>query len=366
MAPGLFLMILKFPWEEAFEIIDLWKADVHTREFPKKQAAKICLLFITPKPNPIPLINLLNVQMKTILVFAMLLSFAACKNTSNYSGIVYAGKSYFHLSYDNLWLVADKFSSSVTHAIDSPVIGQRYRFIRKGGRTVFNTMYFITTPQGLQYYFQIAPGLKLWINTESMVTLSCEDGKLSTPRMAWGECCIEASDSLDFSLSDSLTVSLNKGTCLNIKRNIEQSLINVSLVRGRARFAGSYGKFIGSAVLQEPGKQIVINEENPVAQFKNIDTGKVVAWRNAGDLLAGDSNLNEILDKVGNWYHQTIVVIDKIKNPVTSSAHLSIPCSTPLDTVLKKIETSFDISVRSHGESILVYETSPFYGGFCY
>ena len=117
----------------------------------------------------------------------------------------------------------------------------------------------------------------------------------------------------------------------------------VSLIWGAAKVVGSYGHASMATTFQKSGLELFINKKSATGYFAPCDTNRI-SWRNARYLLNLDSNLNEILQKVGNWYNLKVVIGERKNSIEKSDTPLTSFCSAPLDSVLKIIETTFHVT----------------------
>ncbi|MEP7372295.1 MAG: DUF4974 domain-containing protein [Chitinophagaceae bacterium] len=296
--------------------------------------------------------------MKTALVFATLY-LIACKQPSHYTGKIFTGKSYFELSYDNFSIMADRYSSWNNKPIDTPFVAPFREIERTDTGNIIHTRYFIITEYGLQYYLTVTAKMNLWLNATTMFRLSYEGGQFKHAQLESGECYIETEDTVSLRLTDSLILFIQNQSGVDIRKT-KDSLISVSVVRGAAIFVGQFGIATLPPKLQQAGRQFIINKNGSAVHWENVDTSLIKSWRNAKFLLAGDADLNEILQKVGNWYNLRINypgIVNEIKK---SSTPLSVLYTTPLDSVIQIIENAFPVSIKRNSESIFVYQQ--FYG----
>lgn len=177
------------------------------------------------------------------------------------------------------------------------------------GEVQFNTM---STPKGRQFSLLLPDGTRVWLNAASSIRYpTAFTGKERRVEIN-GEAYFEvAKTGIPFrvNVNNKAEVAV-LGTHFNVNAYENEESIHTTLLEGSIRVM----PLSGDGIILKPGQQGVIPPAGKVVQLiNNIDTDKVMAWKNGLFYFEG-LTLEETMRQLERWYDITVVYEGAVPN----------------------------------------------------
>lgn len=211
------------------------------------------------------------------------------------------------------------------------------------GAGVFNTL---TTPRGGQFRLLLPDGTEVWLNAASSIRFPVA--------FSGGERTVEVSGEAYFEVAQNASapfkVIVNKttevlvlGTAFNIHAYTDERHIKTTLLSGRVKVnSGNTG------VVLSPGQQAV-QTDGKVEVEENVDTDKVMAWKN-GLFNFQDASLEEVMRQLSRWYNVEVVYENGIPD---MEFYGKMQRNIPLSGILKMLERA-DVKYRLENNRLVI------------
>ncbi|QEC40254.1 FecR family protein [Pseudobacter ginsenosidimutans] len=181
---------------------------------------------------------------------------------------------------------------------------------KTGDEIAFNTM---STPKGRQYQLALPDGTKVWLNAASSIRFpTVFAGKDRSVHLS-GEAYFEVAKNREMPFR---VIARNNaevevlGTHFNVCAYDNETMINTTLLEGSVRMnpISTAANMADPGMVLKPGQQgrLSVTEKAPVQLMENVDTDKVMAWKN-GLFNFEEASLQEIMKQLERWYDIEVV-----------------------------------------------------------
>ena len=198
--------------------------------------------------------------------------------------------------------------SSISAAIALLIMVSSYSFINKNLFTnsiEYTDMYI---PKGEKGQMFLPDGTKVWLNSDSKLTISNEFNSKNRIVYLEGEAFFDVSknEKHKFIVQTGIIDVVVHGTAFDVTAYPHLSDIHVSLQRGSIEVLKSDSEELLAALL--PNEQITINKKTYAINKKILDSEYNIAWT-FEELIFEHASVNEVFSKMENWYGVNIKVI---------------------------------------------------------
>jgi ferric-dicitrate binding protein FerR (iron transport regulator) len=210
------------------------------------------------------------------------------------------------------------------------------------GKILYNT---ITTPRGGQYQVVLADGSSVWLNAESSLRFPTDFvGKERRVEIS-GEAYFEVAKNkaMPFVVSVNGAEVQVLGTHFNVQAYDDEAALQTTLLEGAVKFVAG-----NSAVTLKPGQQSQLDKNGDVTVSNEIDTDKIVAWKNGYFLFNGEG-LSAITKQLARWYDVEVTGANKIGDKF----YAEIPRATKLSDVLHALELTGKVHFTIEGRKVV-------------
>ena len=193
-------------------------------------------------------------------------------------------------------------------------------------------------------------GSKVWINNGSSFIYPASFSRNERKVTIIGEAYFEVKpDSLHPFLVETKAISVRVlGTSFNVNTKTADSTIETTLVKGKVIIQNNLGKDMLQLL---PGQMARFNSKTQAVSVNDVNTNVYTSWRN-GLLVFYKATLNEITEKIENFYHVKITI--NSKNPIQNKYNFVFRRTQPLSTVLEMLKFVAPITYRKYDEQVYI------------
>lgn len=212
------------------------------------------------------------------------------------------------------------------------------------GEVAFNT---VTTPKGRQFQITLPDGTKVWLNAASSITYPTQFiGKERLVKVS-GEVYLEvaknAAKPFHVNVDERADVEV-LGTDFNVNAYADDKSIHTTLLAGAVAVTPK----AGARVALKPGQQAQV-DGNTATVFDNVNTEKVMAWKNGLFNFEG-ARLAEVMRQLERWYDIDVVYEKGVPDITFGGA---ITRGVSLKGLLSGLEGS-EVHFRIEGRKLIV------------
>lgn len=170
----------------------------------------------------------------------------------------------------------------------------------------------ISTPKGRQFNVTLPDGTRVWMNAASSVKYPTFFAGNERRIEVTGEVYFEVTHdkTKPFIVTANTTEVQVYGTSFNINAYPDQASINTTLLNGsvRVRLQNNNAQNTTSRqgqppfVMLKPGQQLQVNTNGKLNLVKDINIGKVMAWKNGFFNFEG-ATLKDVMNQLIRWYN---------------------------------------------------------------
>lgn len=174
-----------------------------------------------------------------------------------------------------------------------------YEIKKTGEEAGFNKL---STPRGGQFKLQLPDGSTAWLNAASSIRYPVAFSGKERHVEVTGEVYLDVApnEAMPFKVTVNKDLDINVlGTQFNINAYPDQPFVSTTLLQGRVSVSRN-----GQRALLLPGEQAITGSDIRVE--KNIDTDKIVAWKN-GMFNFEDVSLQEAMKEIERWYDIKVI-----------------------------------------------------------
>jgi transmembrane sensor len=143
------------------------------------------------------------------------------------------------------------------------------------------------------------------------------------------------------------------GTSFDIKHREKNDEISVALATGSVKIDERKEGQTGQIARLIPGQQLVYNKENNTYRVEAFDPMEVSSWQK-GVLYFKKARLNEVVQKLENWYGIEIEIVGKVSSKELKSKYTGSYDNQSLDDVLKGISFVKKFSYEKKGNKLML------------
>src|SRR5690606_18851787 len=152
------------------------------------------------------------------------------------------------------------------------------------------------------YLVELPDGSRVWLNAASSITFPVAFKKNKREISVEGEAFFEVMPDKNAPFSVELPNGSHievLGTSFNINAYKDEIAIRTTLLSGSIK--------VSTLTLNQPGEQAIIDNQSASLEVtKNVDTDKVIAWKNGVFNFQG-AGLEEVMRQLARWYDVNIV-----------------------------------------------------------
>jgi transmembrane sensor len=172
-----------------------------------------------------------------------------------------------------------------------------------GKKIQYNTM---STPKGRQYQLLLPDGTKVWLNAASSIkyptVFSGKERNVQISGEAYFEVAKNVYQPFRVMVNDRMTIDV-LGTSFNVQAYRNETTYYTTLIDGAVRVSADQP---GNSTVLKPAQQALLAGEGAIAVSGNVDTEKVMAWKNGLFNFEGAS-LDEVMKQIERWYDIDVV-----------------------------------------------------------
>lgn len=218
---------------------------------------------------------------------------------------------------------------------------------QKEGAVAFNS---IATPKGRQFSILLPDGSRAWLNAESSLRYPTAFSGNERRVEVSGEAYFEVAHNADMPFRVSIGAGTEVevlGTSFNVNAYTNEKAIYTTLLEGKVKMK-SAGK---GELLLRPGQQARLpgNNANGIALETEVDTDKVMAWKN-GLFNFDGAGIEEVMRQLERWYDIEVVYEKGIPDIIFGG---KLRKDVSLSGVLKSLEES-EVHFRMEGRRLIV------------
>lgn len=219
------------------------------------------------------------------------------------------------------------------------------------GADVYHT---ISTPIGGEYQVTLPDGSRVWLNSMSAVRV---------PRIFDADIRnVEVTGEVYFEVAEQRTANGDKipflvrtanqtievlGTRFNIKAYPDQEAIETTLVEGKVKV-----KTPETSTTLSPGEQSKVEENGHIQRIRDVNVGKIIAWKN-GYFQFADDSIQDIMNQLSRWYEIEVEYLDTVPE---SRFGGQISRSRNISEVLRILELTGEVNFQIEGRKVSVWE----------
>ncbi len=143
------------------------------------------------------------------------------------------------------------------------------------------------------------------------------------------------------------------GTSFDIKHREKNDEISVALTTGSVKIDEKKEGDFGQIARLSPGQQLVYNKESHAYRVEAFDPMEVSSWQK-GVLYFKKASLNEVVQKLENWYGIEIEIVGKVSSKERKSKYTGSYDNQSLDDVLKGISFVKKFSYEKQGNKLVL------------
>lgn len=189
--------------------------------------------------------------------------------------------------------------------------------------------------------FQFADGSKVWLNTQSEITLLSETSNQIELKLE-GEALFEVkhNEKRSFIVEAGGIKVIDKGTTFNIRSYPLDEEVVTTLIEGKAEVVSPEGKILTHLT---PGDHFSYQRETGQFKVDSIDTSFISGWKD-GKFVFIDKTLGEIAGELEKWYDVDI----QFENPDLAKERFTgvINHTSNIGKVLQMLSYSADIAYK--------------------
>jgi transmembrane sensor len=237
-------------------------------------------------------------------------------------------------------LVANQHGARVTKNTQGSLVYDR----NDGSQPVKNS---ISTPRGRQFHVVLPDGSGAWLNAASSITFNTafDDERRAT---VTGEVYFEVikDDKHPFIVETDNNIAIQViGTSFNVKAYKDEKNIVATLLTGAVKV--SVGSSTGKVL--KPGQQATVSGEQAIQVHNEVDTDKVIAWKNGYFNFEG-LKLEEVLKQLERWYNIEATYDSSLAN---ISFYGELPRNMTLNDVIKAMSyTGLQLKIEGNKLSV--------------
>ncbi|MCK5367296.1 MAG: FecR family protein [Cyclobacteriaceae bacterium] len=141
-----------------------------------------------------------------------------------------------------------------------------------------------------------------------------------------------------------------KGTSFAIKKMDECPTIEVSVVTGKVKVAHVVNEIEVETIEIVAQQMASFNGTNKFFKKSKLDYNEKIAWRD-GTIYFNNSDFNEIVHRLENWYGVNITIIRSIDRKKDFSGHFT---NENLDLVLNGLSFTYDFNYKINGKEVII------------
>lgn len=192
---------------------------------------------------------------------------------------------------------------AMQYGVTARVIDGALVYEGSGSQLQYNTM---STPKGRQYQLTLPDGTKVWLNAASSVkyptVFTGNERNVSISGEVYFEVAKKSSQPFRVAVDRKLTIDV-LGTSFNVNAYPDETTLYTTLIDGAVRVTGSKA---GNSQVLKPAQQAVLANGESISVNNNVDTDKVLAWKNGVFNFEGAS-LADVMKQIERWYDIEVV-----------------------------------------------------------
>lgn len=177
-----------------------------------------------------------------------------------------------------------------------------------GSKMQYNTM---STPKGRQYQLTLPDGTKVWLNAASSISypvaFTGNERAVSVTGEVYFEVAKRASQPFRVAVNKLMSIDV-LGTSFNVNAYPNNASLLTTLIDGAVRVSATNA---GNSQVLRPAQQAVLQNGNAITVNHDVDTDKVMAWKNGLFNFEGAS-LEEVMKQIERWYDIDVVYQNRI------------------------------------------------------
>jgi ribosomal 50S subunit-recycling heat shock protein len=214
------------------------------------------------------------------------------------------GKSGAILTLDNgVEVILDSVANGVVaiqHGAEAMIENGQLKYRSSGSNSTvvaYNTM---STPKGREYRLTLPDGTQVWLNAASSIryptVFTGNERKVEITGEAYFEVAKNATKPFYVLANKKATIQV-LGTHFNVNAYDNETSLSTTLLEGAVKVNGT---------LIKPGQQVQIDKEGASNVRNDIDTDKVMAWKNGYFNFEG-AGIEEIMRQIARWYDIEVI-----------------------------------------------------------
>lgn len=192
---------------------------------------------------------------------------------------------------------------AMQHGVTARVINGALVYEGSGSQLQYNTM---STPKGRQYQLTLPDGTKVWLNAASSIkyptVFTGDERNVSISGEVYFEVAKKSAQPFRVAVDRKLTIDV-LGTSFNVNAYPDETTLYTTLIDGAVRVTGSQA---GNSQVLKPAQQAVLANGATLSVNNNVDTDKVLAWKNGVFNFEGAS-LADVMKQIERWYDIEVV-----------------------------------------------------------
>ena len=172
-----------------------------------------------------------------------------------------------------------------------------------GNKMQYNTM---STPKGRQYHLTLPDGTKVWLNAASSIkyptVFTGGERNVQMSGEAYFEVAKNSSQPFRVAVDNGMYIDV-LGTSFNVNAYRDDHNSYTTLIDGAVRVTAAQA---ATSTVLKPAQQAVHTQEAALTVNSNVDTDKVVAWKN-GVFNFENVSLEYVMKEIERWYDIDVV-----------------------------------------------------------
>jgi len=198
--------------------------------------------------------------------------------------------------------------------------------------------YKLTNNFGSISLFQLKDGSKVWLNTNTSLTITEMENKWMVHLEGEAYFDVIHDEEREFQINLGDVVILDRGTRFNIKAYPEDSIFRTVLLDGEIEIRE---RDKTNKVNLKKGEGYIYNRNSRMADIKEVDGSFEASWKD-GKFVFIDKSLRQICDNLGKWYNVEFTFRDQ------EMANTRYTCmlkrTTTVNQLMKLLKTTSDIN----------------------